>query len=119
MIIIQGKNRKSIALANYINHNVGKNKKIVLFDSVNVPNLQWQIEREYGHYMFSHSFEQLLVDLKDVNAQELIEDVDVIVFECNISKEQLSKLDESSFSQQIIVTVQTDNECKVYDTKNR
>lgn len=118
MIIIQGKVMKSIALANYINHNIGKDKKVVMFDSVNVPVLQYQIKRDYEHYTLSHSFENLINDLKS-DYQDLIEDADVVVFECNISLEQLGKLNESEFSQLIIVTVQTDDDCKVYDTSNR
>lgn len=118
MIIIKGRSRKSIALANYINNNIGKDKNIVLFDSVKIQNLQFQIEREYEHYMFENSFEELLQDLNNVNAKELIKGMDVIVFECNISIEELSNLDELKYSQQIIVTVQTDDDCKVCDTKN-
>lgn len=119
MIIIQGRSRKSIALANYINHNIAKDKNIILFDSVGVPNLQYQIKREYNHFTFNHSFEELLQDLNNENAQEIIKDADVIVFECNIPKEELYKLDDSKFSQQIIITVQIDDNCKVYDTSNR
>lgn len=117
MIIIKGRSRKSIALANYINNNIAKDKKIILFDSVNVPNLQFQIERKYGHYMFEHPFEELIENLNNENTKDLIEDFDVIVFECNISPEQLEKLNNFECSQEIIVTVQTDEETKVYDTK--
>ena len=118
MIVIEGRSGKSIRLANYINHNIGKDKKVIMFDSVNVPSLQWQIEKDYDHYMIAHAFENLLADLHDENAQELIKDVDVIVFECNIREEQLKALDKYNFNQKIIVTVQTDGDCKVYDTDN-
>lgn len=119
MIIIKGRSGKSIALANYINNNIGKDKQVVMFDSVNVPNLQYQIEREYDHFTINHSFDELIQDLSNENAQEIIKDADVIIFECNISIEELKILDESKYNQQIIITVQTDDECKVCDTKNK
>lgn len=118
MIIIKGENRKSIALAEYINNNVGQKKRVVLFDSIQVPNLQFHIKRDYGHYMFEHSFEELLDDLKNETAQELIKNTDVIVFMCHVTMEQLDKFDESQFSQDIIITAQTEDNIKIYDTKN-
>lgn len=117
MIIIEGKSRKSIALAECINNNIGRDKRVIMFDSVDVPVLQFQIKREYEHYIMKKSFEELIFFI--YSTKYLLRGADVLVFECNISKEQLQLFDKYQFDQQIIVTVQTDDiGCKVHDTEN-
>lgn len=116
MIIIKGSNRKSLMLADYINDEVKEENKVIVFDLVDVTSLQFQIKREYEHVMYSGTFEELIQDLKSEDGQEIIKDFDVIVFECNITEEQLKLINESEYNQQIIVTVQTNEEVKIYNT---
>lgn len=116
MIIIKGSVRKSLMLADYINNEVNKESKVIIFDLVDVTSLQFQIKREYEHLTYSGSFEELIQDLKSEDGQAIIKDFDVIVFESNLTEEQLNLINESEYDKQIIVTVQTDEEVKIYNT---
>lgn len=116
MIIIKGSVGKSLILADYINDEVKEENKVVIFDLVGVTNLQFQIKREYEHLTYSGSFEELIQDLKSEDVQAFIKDFDVIVFESNITEDQLKLINVSEYDQQIIVTVQTDEEVKIYNT---